>query len=76
MYKAQRKAQVPSSNSTRRRTLVFDSTRDYTGVERSFPLVMYMLLVAPAGCTTMLLVAPAGCTTMLLVVRLCCSSCV
>ena len=33
-----KKAQVLSSNSTRRRTLGSDSTRDYTGVERSFPL--------------------------------------
>ena len=31
-------AQVLSSNSARRRTLGSDSTRDYTGVERSFPL--------------------------------------
>ena len=36
--KVQRKAQVPSGNSARRRTLGSDSTRDYTGVERSFPL--------------------------------------
>ena len=34
----QRKAQFLSSNSARQRTLGSDSTRDYTGVERSFPL--------------------------------------
>ena len=39
-----KKVQVPSSNSARRRTLGSDSTRDYTGVERSLPLSLLMPL--------------------------------
>ena len=37
-HNAQRKAQVPSSNSARQRTLDFDITIVNTAVERSFPL--------------------------------------